>query len=629
MKQKLLLCASLLLLILASCKTGDGNNNSATPDPILARIELSGVELNFEGDAAEKTLTLSSNVAWQIKGSNDWCTVTPDRGAATGSVTLTVTVKDNNTNKNRSIALVVSPTEQTSISTSKSIAVIQTKGGQVMPETPAEWDGVRRGDIFYEIFVRSFADSNGDGIGDLRGVTAKLDYLVSLGVTGIWLTPINPSPSYHGYDVDDYKAVNPQLGTLADFDDLVAKARAKGIKVVLDFVINHSSKTHPWFVKALADPGSKERGYYSFAKRATVKADCEAGKIAMVDNNKYVADWWRVVDSENCYYGMFSDWMPDFNYGRVPKLNAVYDEILGAAKFWMERGVAGLRLDAVKHIYQDEWGQENIKFLKRFYEDLKKDYADIYMIGEVLGSTEQSSMFLQAIPSVFHFDSWWKLEDALANSRGRYYAKDMAECLAKFGGNAARVGTKLSNHDEDRAMSKLDQSIPKAKIAFAAIMATPGQPYIYYGEETGAWGTKSGGDENVREPLIWGDSYTTTWRTGRKPATVLAQQADANSLLNFYRDFTKLRNTYAALAEGTMSYPDPATTPNELMVVTREKGSEKIMVIANFANASLDYQITTPVKSLIKTHNGAMVLKFADGGYIAQMEPYSIVIVEI
>lgn len=391
----------------------------------------------------------------------------------------------------------------------------------VLESKPMAWDGEKRGRVFYEIFVRSFADSNGDGIGDLNGITAKLDYLNSLGINGIWLTPINPSPSYHGYDVTDYRAVNPEYGTIDDLRILIAKARSLNIKVVLDFVINHTSSQHPWFAQAIASAEAPQRDYYLIAPRDKVQQMCQEGAFEMIEDRKYNPSMWHTTTGGQCYYGMFSPVMPDLNYASKDLMA----EMVSAATFWMELGVDGFRLDAVKHLYQDEHSSQNVALLKRFYDALRSRYPSIYMVGEVLASTDVVAPYFGGLPSVFNFESWWKMEWALNNATGKWYAKDMNDCNQKF--QTVRVDynscTKLSNHDEDRTRTVLQSSIEKARMAIIALMTMPGQPYIYYGEEIGMLGLKAQGDEGVREPIPWGDNYTTTWHTPRYSTLIRCQ----------------------------------------------------------------------------------------------------------
>jgi glycosidase len=508
-------------------------------------------------------------------------------------------------------------------------------GGE-LPVVPAEWDGEKRGDVYYEIFVRSFADTDGNGKGDLRGVTEKLDYLHALGISGIWLMPIHPSPSYHGYDVEDYKAINSDYGTMKDFDDLIAKANGLGIKVVLDFVINHTSKTHPWFKHACADADSPYRKFFLFAPANNVQAEITAGRVPSV--KKYNDYEWHNVESGTPnykYYGIFSSWMPDIN----PESTAVMDSIYVAAKFWLDKGVAGFRLDAAKHIYQEERSSQNINFWQKFHAKLKTYKPDVYLVGEVLdGNKDNVAYFYQGLPALFNFPNWYNLEWALNNHIGHYYPHDVDDCLkafARYNSNYLNV-PKLSNHDEDRTMSKLGDDVAKAKMAAAVLLTMPGQPYIYYGEEIGMRGMKTNGDENVREPFLWAsgnDPYRTKWCTprynvGEPLVTPLAtQQADENSLYSVYEKFIRLRNTYPALAEGNLTYPDPGSIPAELMIYTRQQGDQRIMVLHNLGETTRTHQLTDPVKQPIASLNKATLSQ--DGkASLVQLPPLSSLVLE-
>jgi glycosidase len=508
--------------------------------------------------------------------------------------------------------------------------------GEGLPLTPAEWDGVKRGDVYYEIFVRSFADTDSDGIGDLRGVTEKLDYLHALGVSGIWLMPIHPSPSYHGYDVENYKTVNPQYGAMSDFDALITKANQLGIKVVLDFVVNHTSKTHPWFTQACGNTASPYRNFFLFAPATTVQTEISAGHVPSVTTyNDY--EWHNVENgtTDYKYYGIFSSWMPDIN----PESTAAMDSIYSAAKFWLDKGVAGFRLDAAKHIYQVEKSQQNIDFWRAFHNTLKTYKPDVYLVGEVLdGDHNNVAYFYQGLPALFNFPNWYNLEWALNNATGCYYPRDVDDCLKAFAAyNSGYLNVpKLSNHDEDRTMSMLGDDVAKAKVAAAVLLTLPGQPYIYYGEEIGMRGMKTGGDENVREPFLWAakssDTWRTTWRTPQynTEATVLPlarQQADENSLYSTYAEFIRLRNTYPALAEGNFTYPDPASILPELMIYSRQKGEQRMMVIHNLGTVTRVYRLPEAVKHPVASVNKALLRQ--DGNvFVATMPPMSSLVLE-
>lgn len=609
--------------------------------------------------------------------------------------------------------------------------------------TPDEWDNQKRADISYQLLVYSFADSDGDGCGDLNGVTSKLDYLQQMGVSAIWLSPIHPAMSYHGYDVTDYTAVNPQYGTMADFERLVSEAHQRNIKVYLDYVMNHTGKDHPWFVSAKASPDSEYRDYYVFSQDPA--ADIAAGNIAMIATEgaagynagewfatttadagvkgcyRFVLDWSdaskptvtvteaETPDADNpdagtagakyLYYGdevckkfydrgngiyeltvdfasswgflirtsnttwdggtkygapsksskvklgepfaldnktaadilfesmnlwyyhshFYTDWFADLNYGPVTEVatNPTYLAMADAAKGWVDKGVDGLRLDAVKHIYHNATSDENPRFLKTFYDDMNAYYKqtgkadDFYMVGEVLSEHNEVAPYYAGLPALFDFSFWYRLEWAINNGTGRYFAKDIMDYQQEYA--AYRSGyieaTKLSNHDEDRTASKLGKSAAKCKLAAAVLLTAAGSPYIYYGEELGLYGTKTNGDEYVRSPMLWGDASTTAY-TDKVDAGVASsvrpvteQQTDAASLLHTYITFAQLRNTYPALAEGTMSkhpvYNDANGTYEALAAWYMTKDSEKMLVLHNFGSAELQFPLTDEVEKAV------------------------------
>ena len=556
----------------------------------------------------------------------------------------------------------------------------------------ANWDGEKRADISYQLLVYSFADSDGDKCGDIRGLITKLDYLADLGIKAIWLSPIHPAMSYHGYDVTDYSGLNPQYGTMADFEELVAKAHNLGIKIYLDYVMNHTGSAHPWFKEAKTSPDNTYRDYYIFSQDP--KSDITAGKIPMIkressmgynagewfsagigdamkgcykfvldwsnaasptitvtegetpdvdnadvatqgakylyygegickkfyakDNNKYEltvdldTDWGFLIRTSNTSwdngtkYGAPSkaskiqlgkaftlsnttpedilfasveawyfhshfqtDWFADLNYGAIDDAadSPAYKAISAAAKKWIDRGIDGFRLDAVKHIYHSGTSDENPRFLKMFYDDMNAYYKakghtdDIYIVGEVLSGSDEVAPYYQGLPALFEFDFWYKLDWAIANSTGCYFAKDILSFQQKYARYRTDYieATKLSNHDEDRTASKLGKSEAKCKLAAVVLLTAPGEPYIYYGEELGIYGTKEKADEYVRSPMLWGDNYTTSY-TDKIDATVASniksvteQKENANSLLNTYISFIRLRNTYPSLAQGIMT----------------------------------------------------------------------------
>ncbi|TAM97326.1 MAG: alpha-amylase, partial [Rhodanobacteraceae bacterium] len=306
--------------------------------------------------------------------------------------------------------------------------------------------------------MRSWYDTNGDGIGDLNGVTAKLDYLQSLGVSGIWLMPINPSPSYHGYDITDYFAINPQYGTMADFERLVREAHRRGIKVIMDLVANHTSNRSPWFLAA-RDPHSKYRDWYTWAKPDTdLKAISATGGLA-----------WHALpdgqtDSKQYYLGVFTGEMPDLNYDDP----AVRKEMIEVGKFWLKKGVDGFRLDAAQHLYLDletDWDrpavlQKNLAWWREFHRGIDEVDPRAWLVGEVWQQyLDQLAPWMGALDAVFDFPLAARLIESAKTETDR----DIGATLARID-NAYRAAAHgrfddaplLSNHDTERVMSQLD-----------------------------------------------------------------------------------------------------------------------------------------------------------------------------
>lgn len=518
--------------------------------------------------------------------------------------------------------------------------------GEVSQYEARDWDGVKRADIYYEIFVRSFADSDGDKIGDLNGITEKLEYLNELGVAGIWLTPINPSPSYHGYDVEDYKAINPEFGTMEDFEGMIKRARELKIKVILDLVVNHTSKTHPWFVEACSSEDNPYRDYYLFGNTSTLGNDIAQGKIPMT-NEYYPNQWHRVASGTTnySYMGWFSNWMPEVNYGAVDECenSETFKEMCDIAKFWIDKGVDGFRLDAIKHIYQNENSDENPEFWRKFYDALKEYKSDIYMVGEMYASSSEIAPYYKGLQAHFEFEGWEKLKYAVNNNHAKWFPKDLLEYAAKY--EAVREdyiqATKLSNHDEDRTRSVFDNSIDKSKIAAAIHLTVSGSPYIYYGEEIGMRGMKNHGDEYVREPFLWApereDEYRTKWIAPAFSVDALVdsyklQKGDSKSIWRLYEKFIELRNTYPALAHGEMRLPDGfddgESGDKHLMIFYRVAQEESLYVIHNVSRAESTYKIPETLKRPIADFGGVEVT-LEGGRHKVKMPPYTTVIFEM
>lgn len=438
--------------------------------------------------------------------------------------------------------------------------------------------------VWYEIFVRSFYDTNGDGIGDLNGVTAKLDYFKSLGVSGIWLMPINPSPSYHGYDVTDYYGINPQYGTLADFDRLLAAAHQRGIKVIMDLVINHSSDQHLWFKSARA-PASPYRNWYQWSDKHTDLAAISAtGSPA-----------WHALGNQH-YLGIFIAEMPDLNFDN----QAVRKQMIKIGQFWLKRGVDGFRLDAAQHIYYDFKSQrddskileKNLAWWSEFRQGIDTVNPNAYVVGEVTRDTEaELAPWFKPLSAVFNFPLATQLiESARTGQAGRLpglldrTARDYYAVTGKHGVDVPF----LSNHDQERVMSQLHDNPQQMRIAAAMLLTLPGEAFIYYGEELGMRGQKP--DPDLREPMRWyrhpqgtGETHWKTFSAGDgADVTVQAEQPDPHSLLARYRELIGWRRDISALRDGALVTRDLGNP--QLIAWELSDSNSNVLVLHNLSD---------------------------------------------
>jgi glycosidase len=433
--------------------------------------------------------------------------------------------------------------------------------------------------VFYEIFVRSFNDSNGDGIGDFNGITARLDYLQSLGITGLWLMPINPSPSYHGYDVINYYAVNPEYGTMDDFKRLLEQAHKREMRVIIDLVLNHTSSRHPWFQDANSRPDSPYRDWYVWA--------------AEYPGNRWYAG------NEGYYYGYFWNEMPDLNYNN-PEVTAQMEKM---SLYWLnDVGVDGFRIDAAKHLVEEglklESTPANHEWLKAYYAAVKKEAPNAYLIGEIYGAGSLvSKIYENELDHIFNFE----IASGAVNSAngGANSGIRSAIAFAEKDNPEGNFATFLTNHDQERAMSTLRGDINKAKVASFLLLTSPGTPFLYYGEEIGMTGKKP--DENLRTPMQW-DASTNAGFTSRRPwinvnqdyttgTSVAAQEKDPASLLNHYRALIALRQDHPALRSGKAILLE--TGSNAVFAMLRHSQDESLLILVNLGGSPVkDYQLS-------------------------------------
>jgi len=424
----------------------------------------------------------------------------------------------------------------------------------------------------YEIFTGSYCDSDGDGIGDLNGIASKLDYIQALGADGIWLTPVSPSPSYHKYDVTDYTDIDPDFGTLADFDALAEACDERGITLIFDLVVNHTSSQHPWFVSAMESLQSGDLtnpyiDYYQFTQ----------------DNGDYP------VEGTDWYYAAgFDQGMPELNLDNP----AVREEIKAIVAFWLSHGVGGFRLDAVTHYYDGQL-QSNKNFLAWLGETVKAINTEAFLVGEAwTDGVTILELYQSNIDALFNFplSNTGSLSKAMRSESGQSFAGMIVawqQDIAAINHEAVAVPF-LGNHDQGRISGVLVLNLQMEKQAAALYLLSPGVPFLYYGEEIGMTG--SGDDQNKRLPMLWSVTDQTgiclppegATQAQRLQAGVDEQENDPASLLSFYRSLLALRNRYPVFAGGSALLVE--TTDTRLGAFTISDGEQTLLIAHNFSH---------------------------------------------
>lgn len=406
---------------------------------------------------------------------------------------------------------------------------------------------------FYHIFVGSFSDSNGDGIGDLRGIINRMDYIndgdpdsgLSLGAEGIWLSPIFTSPSYHKYDATNYYEIDPKFGTMEDLQELVNLCHERGVKLILDLVINHSATSNSWFqeFKKAHMNGDTENEYYDFY---TWSAEPAGGRT-----------WYAINGTDHYYEGNFSNVMPELNFDS----DAVRQAMVDLAKYYLDMGIDGFRFDAAKYIYYGEENR-NVEFWDWYMAQLRSIKPDIYSVAEVW---DDDSLVLRYFSSTncFNFTmaqtSGRIAETAKAGDVNAFtsYVQHYVDQIKSINPNGFPV-TFIANHDTDRAAGFLTVASGQAKIAANLSMLMPGSSFIYYGEEIGMKGSRGGAstDANRRLAMYWGDEDTikdpegANYTSGQTNGSVLDQLSDGNSLYNHYKKLILIRKAHPEIANG-------------------------------------------------------------------------------
>ena len=414
------------------------------------------------------------------------------------------------------------------------VALCLTSCGGKMKNT-ASW---AEKSVFYQVFVRSFYDSNNDGIGDFNGVCEKLDYIKDLGANAIWLMPINKCETYHGYDMVDYYNVQSEYGTMEDLENLVKECHKRDMKIIMDLVINHTSYHHPWFLEAMNDKDSP----------------CHDRYIFVTDKDKEF-NVRKAVNGER-FYAVFSDHMPDLNY----RNETVQEEMLKVADFYLDKGMDGFRLDAAKFI--DEDMSITHDWWKKFTKHVQKKNPQAFIVGENwITKLDEISEFYGDMNSSFNFNLCDTIQrmaqgqivdiaSRVNSMREKYIEVANSEGSAN---NYPIDSTMINNHDMDRIASVLRGNKERTKMAATMLYTLPGTPFIYYGEELGQLGRSP--DPNRREPFDWyasmdGDGMTKmnrrdftnmTYTKANDGISLEEEINDSNSIYNHYKKLIKIR----------------------------------------------------------------------------------------
>jgi alpha-glucosidase len=472
--------------------------------------------------------------------------------------------------------------------------------------------------VLYQIYPRSFADSDGDGVGDLAGIRARLPHLTELGADALWLSPIFTSPmADFGYDISDYTAIDPLFGTMADFDALLAEAHARGLKVILDFVPNHTSDRHPWFLESRSSRASAKRDWYIWRDPAF-----DGGPPNNWLSEFGGAAWTLDEATGQYYYHAFLKEQPDLNW-RNPRVVAAMHDVM---RFWLKRGVDGFRLDAVWHLIKDDQFRDNPKNrdwrpadpphsqytplysgdrpeVHDALRDMRKvidEFPDRLMIGELYLPFERLMAYYGRDLTGAH------LPFNFALLKAPWHAREIAKLVDEYEATLPKGGWPnwvLGNHDRPRVLSRVGEA--QAGVAAMLLLTLRGTPTLYYGDEIGlpqatippervqdpfeknvpGFGL---GRDGCRTPMQWdasrfaGFSQVEPWlplTDDFMSRNVATERSDAGSLYNLYRRLIALRRAHPALATGSYR---PVTAEGDVLAYTREQGGERFVVALNF-----------------------------------------------
>lgn len=472
-----------------------------------------------------------------------------------------------------------------------------------LPSWRLDW---ARGAVFYQVFVRSFADSDGDGIGDLRGLISRLDYLNDgdpatrndLGVDALWLMPVFVSPSYHGYDTVDYEHINPPYGTDADFATLLREAHRRGMRVIVDLVLNHSSAQHPWFVEASSSPTAARRNWYVWRGEDPGWTQPWGGSHRV----------WH-PSGDQFFYGVFWSGMPDLNW-RNPDLRA---ELYRIAERWLTLGVDGFRLDATRHLVENGPDQQQVDqpethaALRELARVVRQRHPEALLVGENWTETPLIAAYFGSdrevpggdeLPASFNFPLAAAIVGAARDGDGDAVRSVLAEMAAAYPRRALDAPF-LANHDMARLTTQLGGDVAAQRRAAALLLTLPGAPFLYYGEEIGLENGPARGDEAKRTPMPWSGqapgygftAATVPWHpfSGDPQArNVAAELSDEGSLLAHYRRWIAARRASPALRDGDLFLLDSGRETGVVAFVRRTDG-ERALVVHNLARSAAKF----------------------------------------
>ena len=490
----------------------------------------------------------------------------------------------------------------------------------------------------YEIFVRSFYDSDGDGIGDLNGVDRKLDYIGDMGFNMIWLMPVMPSTTYHKYDVTDYMSVDSEYGTVSDFQKLVDDCHTRDIKVIIDLVLNHTSSEHPWFKAAEAylldlapydDPDPAECryvDYYNFSREQ------KSGYCPLGDSGWY-------------YEAQFWSGMPDLNLSS----DNVRDELSGIIGYWLSTGVDGFRLDAVTYYYTGST-DSNIEFLNWVSDTAKSYDPDVYIVGEAWTDiSSYSQLYASGIDSFFDFDFAGqggiiaKTVSGTTSGGASSYGEAVINAETLLGSVRENYidAPFFTNHDVGRAAGFFagDGADAKIKMAHAMNLFMGGTCFLYYGEELGMKG--SGKDENKRLPMFWSEDADAEGMTlspagsdkvEMKYPSFEEQAGDPYSIFNFIKQAIKLRNIHPEIARGSSTLMEELSD-ERICVLRKDYDGSALYIIFNISENAEDVDISLlgndlALAGMLQTSEDAPSVKTTEKGDIAVMPPYSVLLLK-